>query len=418
MKKLAYVAGLFALTCAPLLAALYENLEVGMDKDQVLKTLRRSKQLEGPPTDALLARTGLNGVFKTRQAIGGQTFALNFDYDPSGGLRAVVLYSRSKYRGSEYETRLKSAYKALLVGLTEQFGEPVNMPEWVARESLQEGRIQYMHMWKVSPGVFLMSGLGNMGAMEGYFPLFRFSGPSGMPPKSKRDREELKREWAAIPVEQHIRDAYAQHQATYLGSAAAHRGLLALTTRVPGIVDWQEVRDLLSRRRGLLDGVVICGGEPLAEPKLPEMLAQVKAMGFGVALHTGGGYPARLKECLSLVDWVGFDVKAPFADYARITRVKGSGEAAMQSLLAVIESGVAFECRTTAHPALLSDADLLEIGRSLAAAGVSHYAVQKFRSHGCNDAALLADEPCIRLEQGQDAEVLVFDLVNESEINE
>ena len=185
-----------------------------MDKDQVLKTLRRSKQLEGPPTDALLARTGLNGVFKTRQAIGGQTFALNFDYDPSGGLRAVVFYSRSKHRGSEYETKLKSAYKALLVGLTEQFGEPVNMPEWVARESLQEGRIQYMHMWKVSPGVFLMSGLGNMGAMEGYFPLFRFSGPSGMPPKSKRDREELKREWAAIPefpglkeAELHISDA-------------------------------------------------------------------------------------------------------------------------------------------------------------------------------------------------------------------
>ncbi len=49
MKKLAYVAGLFALTCSPLLAALYEGLEVGMDKDQVLKTLRRSKQLEGPP---------------------------------------------------------------------------------------------------------------------------------------------------------------------------------------------------------------------------------------------------------------------------------------------------------------------------------------------------------------------------------
>ncbi|XBD73030.1 sel1 repeat family protein [Akkermansia massiliensis] len=214
MKKLAYVVGLFALTCAPLLAALYENLEVGMDKDQVLKTLRQSKQLEGPPTDALLSRTGLNGVFKTKQPIGGQTFSLNFDYDPSGGLRAVVFYSRSKCRGSEYETKLKSAYKALLVGLTEKFGEPANMPEWVAKESLQEGRIQYMHMWRVSPGVFLMSGLGNMGAMEGYFPLFRFSGPSGMPPASKRDRDELKREWAAIPefpglkeAELHISDA-------------------------------------------------------------------------------------------------------------------------------------------------------------------------------------------------------------------
>ncbi len=98
MKKLAYVAGLFALTCALFLPLSMRGWRWEMDKDQVLKTLRRSKQLEGPPTDALLARTGLNGVFKTRQAIGGQTFALNFDYDPSGGLRAVVFYSRQAPR--------------------------------------------------------------------------------------------------------------------------------------------------------------------------------------------------------------------------------------------------------------------------------------------------------------------------------
>lgn len=226
MKKLAYVAGLFAITCAPLLAALYEGLEVGMNKTQVLKTLRQSKHLEGPPTDALLSRTGLNGVFKTRQSIGGQTFSLNFDYDASGGLSAVVLYSRSKYRGSEYETKLKSAYKALLVGLTEKFGEPANMPEWVAQESLREGRIQYMHMWRISPGVFLMSGLGNMGAMGGYFPLFRFSGPSGMPPSSKRNRDELKKEWAAIPefpglkeAELHIADAVSAMGSKKYGDA-------------------------------------------------------------------------------------------------------------------------------------------------------------------------------------------------------
>lgn len=96
-----------------------------MDKDQVLKALRQSKRIEGPPTDALLGRTGLNGVFKTRQPVGGQTFSLNFDYDPSGGLRGVVFYSRSKFKGAEYETRLKSAYKALLVGLTESTG---NLP--------------------------------------------------------------------------------------------------------------------------------------------------------------------------------------------------------------------------------------------------------------------------------------------------
>ena len=80
-----------------------------------------------------------------------------------------------------------------MVGLTEQFGEPANMPEWVARESLQEGRIQYMHMWKVSPGVFLMSGLGNMGAMEGYFPFSVFPVRPACLPSPKGTGEELKR---------------------------------------------------------------------------------------------------------------------------------------------------------------------------------------------------------------------------------
>lgn len=214
MKKLAYVAGLFALTCAPVLASLYGNLEIGMDQDQVLKALRQNKQLEGPPTDALISRTGLNGVFKTKQAIGGQTFSLNFDYDSSGGLRAVMFYSRNKCRSSEYETKLKSGYKALLVGLTEKFGEPMNTPDWVTQDSLAEGRIKYIHMWKVSTGIFLMSGIGYMGDREGYFPLYRFSRAAGKLASSKRDKDEVKREWDAIPefpglkeAEFHIADA-------------------------------------------------------------------------------------------------------------------------------------------------------------------------------------------------------------------
>lgn len=235
-------------TCTHVFAALYENLEVGMNQDQVLKALKQCRRLEGPPSDALLSRTGLNGVYKTKQAIGGQTFALNFDYDRSGGLRGVMLYSRTKFRGSEYDTKLKSAYKALLVGLTAQFGEPMNMPEWLQKDKLPEGLIQYMHMWKVSPGVFMMAGLGNMGAIEGYFPVCRFSGPAGVPPKSTRDREELRKEWAAIPefpdlkeAELHISDAVRAmagkkygdalecfQQAADLGSSRGYWGLAFL----------------------------------------------------------------------------------------------------------------------------------------------------------------------------------------------
>ena len=55
-----------------------------------------------------------------------------------------------------------------------------------------------MHMWRIQPGCFLMAGLANMGA-SGYIPVFRISPPAGMPPKSKKDRDKLKSEWAAIP---------------------------------------------------------------------------------------------------------------------------------------------------------------------------------------------------------------------------
>ncbi|WP_245747914.1 anaerobic ribonucleoside-triphosphate reductase activating protein [Formivibrio citricus] len=169
-----------------------------------------------------------------------------------------------------------------------------------------------------------------------------------------------------------------------------HNPHLQTRSKEPGSPSWEEVVAWLESRKGLLDGLVFCGGEPLAEPQLPAMMQQVNAMGFGVALHTGGGYPNRLRECLPWVDWVGFDVKAPFPEYLRVTCAKGSGEAAIQSLQQVIDSGVDFECRTTVHPDLLSDADLLEIGRILAAAGIHHYALQKFRPHGCDDAQLLA----------------------------
>lgn len=74
----------------------------------------------------------------------------------------------------------------------------MNLPDWIEKESLPAERVLYMHMWRIQPGCFLMAGLANMGA-SGYIPVFRISPPAGMPPKSKKDRDKLKSEWAAIP---------------------------------------------------------------------------------------------------------------------------------------------------------------------------------------------------------------------------
>ena len=165
---------------------------------------------------------------------------------------------------------------------------------------------------------------------------------------------------------------------------------------------WGEVIDFLRRRAGLLDAVVFSGGEPTIDLMLPRAIAEVRALGFKVGLHSAGVYPQRLQEVLPLVDWVGLDIKAPLADatgHDRVTAVRDSAEPVRRSLAALVQHGrdrgLPFECRTTAHPTLLDDAALLALADELAAAGVEQWVLQIARSQGVTGAlcAIGADYP-------------------------
>jgi anaerobic ribonucleoside-triphosphate reductase activating protein len=153
---------------------------------------------------------------------------------------------------------------------------------------------------------------------------------------------------------------------------------------------WDEVLAFLRRRVGLIDGVVFSGGEPTMDPGLGAAIDQARGLGYRIGLHTGGTHPRRLAQVLPRVDWVGLDIKAGFDDYERVTQVADSGAPARASLRAVLDSGVDFECRTTAHPDLISAGELLALGRTLAELGVRRYALQVFRAQGCADASLNA----------------------------
>jgi pyruvate formate lyase activating enzyme len=157
-----------------------------------------------------------------------------------------------------------------------------------------------------------------------------------------------------------------------------------LQSRAAEDIPWSEVLDFLDRRRGLLDAVVFSGGEPTAQPGLERAMREVKALGYRIGLHSAGIYPRRFAEVLPLVDWVGFDAKAPFdAAYERVTGVHASGEAAYASAQALLASGVECEFRTTWHSGFLSVAELERLTRSLADLGVRRYALQEFRDSGC-----------------------------------
>lgn len=163
-----------------------------------------------------------------------------------------------------------------------------------------------------------------------------------------------------------------------------------------GDVAWADVIALLEARRGLLDGVVFSGGEPTIQVALADAMREVRGLGFQVGLHTAGPVPARVEAVLPLVDWVGFDVKAPFEEYERVTRVPGSGEAARASLRALVASGVALEVRTTVHPDLLDAAALERMSAELAAEGVTAWAVQAYRPVGARPG--LADVPFVEVD--------------------
>jgi pyruvate formate lyase activating enzyme len=126
--------------------------------------------------------------------------------------------------------------------------------------------------------------------------------------------------------------------------------------RRPGTIPWDDVLAFLADRRGLLDGLVFSGGEPTRQD-LTGAVAQVRALGFKVGLHTMGAYPSRLARLLPLLDWVGFDVKAAPGRLESIVRRPGAGRTMARSLDLLLASGVDHQLRTTWGPGVQTAAE-------------------------------------------------------------
>lgn len=119
----------------------------------------------------------------------------------------------------------------------------------------------------------------------------------------------------------------------------------------PEEVSPEEVLAYLAKRRGIVEGLVVSGGEPLLQPGLPDFLREVKALGCKVKLDTNGSFPEELEALLAagLVDYVAMDVKHRRESYFFVTgrdnrEVLPRVEASMALLRA---SGLPCEFRTT-----------------------------------------------------------------------
>ena len=176
-----------------------------------------------------------------------------------------------------------------------------------------------------------------------------------------------------------------------------HNASLVLRPEEQPVIDQEEFFAFLKKRRGLLDGVAVTGGEPTLNRDLPDFLRRVKEQGFETKLDTNGTNPAMLREILSagLADYVAMDIKAGRDNYPAVTGTVRPGLAAVEESVELLKAcGVEHEFRTTVVRELHSEADFADIGRWLR--GEERYFLQAFKDSG--DLVSGSCSPCTREE--------------------
>lgn len=138
----------------------------------------------------------------------------------------------------------------------------------------------------------------------------------------------------------------------------------------------------LEKRRGILDGVCITGGEPTLQPDLREFIVKVKDMGYQVKLDTNGYRPQVLWNLLSegLLDYVAMDIKASKENYARAAGLHNVNISQIEESVAILKScGIPYEFRTTVVKGIHGVEEFDAIGKWLE--GSRSYYLQAFREN-------------------------------------
>lgn len=143
----------------------------------------------------------------------------------------------------------------------------------------------------------------------------------------------------------------------------------------------EELLSFLQKRKGLLDGVAITGGEPLLRRELPELLRSIKALGYAVKLDTNGSFPARLKALVEegLVDYVAMDVKNSPDRYGETAGFLKLELSAIRESIEFLKSGaVDYEFRTTVIEQYHSEKEIRAIAEWIQ--GAKRWFLQQFKS--------------------------------------
>ena len=164
-----------------------------------------------------------------------------------------------------------------------------------------------------------------------------------------------------------------------------HNAALVLPQNKQPVIPEEEIIDYLTKRKGLVDGVCVTGGEPTLHKGLEEFLVKVKALDYPVKLDTNGTRPDVIQRLYEkgLIDYVAMDIKNSLKKYAFTAGMESlETDKIKQSTAYLMSSGIDYEFRTTLVDGFHDESDIQEIGFWLK--GAKQFYLQKFiDSGGC-----------------------------------
>ena len=145
------------------------------------------------------------------------------------------------------------------------------------------------------------------------------------------------------------------------------------------IMDEDEFFGFLGKRKGLLDGVCISGGEPLLHKDIETFIRKIREMGYKIKLDTNGYHPDMLKKLIDeeLLDYIAMDIKNSIAKYSMTVNIPNIDTTTIKKSISIImNSGVDYEFRTTVVGGLHEMDDFEQIGPMIQ--GAKAYYLQQF----------------------------------------
>ena len=159
-------------------------------------------------------------------------------------------------------------------------------------------------------------------------------------------------------------------------------------------IDEQKILDFLKSRIGLLDGVVLSGGECCLFDDVYDFIKKIKEMGFLVKIDTNGTNTKLIKKLVNdkMIDFVALDYKAPKEKFKSIAGIDGFDKFD-ETLKFLIQSNIDMEIRTTVHTKLLNEDDVNNIILDLENKGYNKtYHIQNFRNDNKSTLSNIGDQ--------------------------